>query len=413
MAGTISSQLGRIFIHNEFSMRELPQLLAAMHNTVKKKGFEEVELDFSSCSAAFGGSMLAVAAQSQRYLRDGIDISLTLPTNYGLKRLFLNTNWANLIDFRKYPESTFRGYTQVPAIKYSDGIQQHKAVEEILRITLSALSNFDRSHLRAIEWSINEVTDNVLNHAESPTGGFVQVTNFRQRQQLEFSVCDAGIGVPVSLRRDHPEIPSDHEALDKAIREGVTRDAKFGQGNGLYGTWQICELSNGRFEIHSGYASLISTQRDGLHVRSEQIPFSGTLVTARIGYGEPLELGKALTFEGKQHTPVDYLDLHYDEDEQGNVKFVLKDESVGFGSRAAGEPVRRTLVNLSNMNTEGKIIIEFSGIPLVSSSYADEVFGKLFVELGPLKFASQFEFRSVDSVIRNLIDRAITQRVKG
>ena len=410
MAETISSHLGRIFIHNEFSMRELPKLLAAMHNTVNHKGFEEVELDFSSCSAAFSSSMLAVAAQSQRYLRDGIDISLTLPTNYKLKRLFLNTNWANLIDFRKYPESTFRGYTQVPAIKYSDGIQQHEAVEKILRITLSALSNFDRSHLGAIEWSINEVTDNVLNHAESPTGGLVQVTNLRQRQQLEFSVCDAGIGVPASLRRDHPEIPSDHEALDKAIREGVTRDAKFGQGNGLYGTWQICELSNGRFEIHSGYASLISTQRDGLHVRSEQIPFNGTLVTARIGYGEPLELEKALTFGGKQHTPVD---LHYDEDEQGNVKFVLKDESVGFGSRAAGEPVRRTLVNLSNMNTEGKIIIEFSGVPLVSSSYADEVFGKLFIELGPLKFANQFEFRSVDSVVRNLIDRAITQRVNG
>ena len=412
MSGTITSDFGRILVHGEFTIREMPNLLAAMYNLTNQKGYKDIELDFTRCTSAFSSSMLPVAAYSQKYLIDKIDISLRLPDDRRMRNIFLNTNWANLIDFRQHPESTYRGYTQVPAARYTDASQQHQAVNRILEIVLSALSSFERSHLTAIEWAINEITDNVLNHSKSPVGGFVQVTNFNQRHQLEFSVCDPGVGIPASIRSNHSDLDSDQAALDRAIRQGVTRDKAVGQGNGLYGTWRICQLSEGRFEIHSGYSSLVSTTREGLHVRSERIPFNGSLVTARIGYGVPLDLKQALRFGEKTSESVDYVELHYDEDETGNIRFKIQDESNGFGSRAAGEPVRRKLSNLSRMNNDGRIIIDFSDVPVVSSSYADEVFGKLFVAMGPLAFSSKFDFRNVDPLTKDLIDGAIRQRTR-
>ena len=411
MVGNIVSENNTIKVLGDFGVREMQQMLAAMHNLTSARGYSDLNLDFSECKSAFSGQMLGIAANVQNYLVDSIDTSLIPPSDHRLRRLFINTNWAHLIDFRRFSESTFRGYSQIPAMKFRDADQLYKTVSTIMKKILSALSKFDRSHLTAIEWSVNEITDNVLNHAQSPVGGFVQVTSHSRREQIEFSVCDAGLGIPATLRSHNPKLSTDQEAVEKAIQEGVTRDKSVGQGNGLYGTWRISQLSGGRFELYSGYASLVSTPQDGLMaIRRESIPFNGSLVTTRIGYGKPLDLKDALTFDSKPYVPLDIIDLDYKEDEEGNVTVHLKQESGGFGSRKAGEPVRRKINNLSRIVDSGHVIIDFSDIPLMSSSYADEVFGKLFVEVGPIEFSRRFELRNLDDLVEDLINKAIMQR---
>ena len=411
MVGNIVSENNTIKVLGDFGVREMQQMLAAMHNLTTMRGYSDLNIDFSDCKSAFSGQMLGIAANVQNYLINGIDTSLIPPSGNRFRRLFINTNWAHLIDFRRFTESTYRGYSQIPAMKFRDADQLYETVSTIMKNILGALNKFDRSHLTAIEWSVNEITDNVLNHAQSPVGGFVQVTNHSRREQIEFSVCDAGLGIPATLRSHNPKLSTDQEALEKAIQEGVTRDKSVGQGNGLYGTWRISQLSGGRFELYSGNASLISTPQDGLTaIRGESIPFNGSLVTTRIGYGKPLELKDALTFDSKPYVPLDIIDLDYNEDEEGNVTIYLKQESGGFGSRKAGEPVRRKINNLSRIAESGHLIIDFSDIPLMSSSYADEVFGKLFVEVGPIEFSRRFELRNLDDLVEDLINKAIMQR---
>ena len=265
--------------------------------------------------------------------------------------------------------------------------------------------------MRAIEWSINEITDNVLNHSESNVGGIVQVTNHIRSEQIEFTVCDCGLWIPATLRAWHKEIKSDQEALGRAIREGITRASSLGQGNGLYGTWRITRKSLSNFQIYSNYATLQSND-SSVSVGGSDIPFSGTLVTARIGYGEEIDLSDALVIRGKPHTPSDYIDHHFEEDQDGNRSFVLLDESDGFGSRSAGGSVRQKLENLVRCINERRVLNDFSGINLVSSSYADEVFGELFLELGPIKFSKSIEFRKIDPLVRDLVDKAIVQRMR-
>ena len=134
----------------------------------------------------------------------------------------------------------------------------------------------DRADLRAIEWAINEITANVINHSRSPVGGFVQVTNFPGvSRRVEFAVCDAGIGIPETLRATHPNLPTDQEALDRAIREGVTRDKDIGQGNGLKPTVH----ANVRFSPNY-FRSSSSSGRGGGRTRESVVNPTRTLAPA-------------------------------------------------------------------------------------------------------------------------------------
>lgn len=400
----------RIAVSGEITLDDSYRIVGAMHAITHNRGYRDVEIDFSSCRRAFSPQMMIVCSKSLYYNESGIDIEITLPLEDNIKRLFINTNWAHLMSPKQYEMSRYRGFTHAPVIRFTDGQEQTRAVDRILDILLAAISHFRRDEVRYIEWAINEITDNVMNHSQSAIGGLIQITNMRQRERIEVVVADAGIGIPNSLRQGHPEIHSDSEALHEAIREGVTRDKNFGQGNGLYGTWRICQMTEGEFFIHSGRATLSSPRQGEVTSLQKVTPINGTIVVGKIGYSDRFDLSDALVFSGKRHVPIDYIETHFQPDEQGNAVFYLKTESEGFGSRPAGNPVRRKIINILNCLEGGKLIIDMSDVVLVSSSYADEVFGKLFVELGPLQFMRIIEFKNVDNLVMKLIDRAIMQR---
>ncbi|RBA77489.1 STAS-like domain-containing protein [Xanthomonas oryzae] len=122
-------------------------------------------------------------------------------------------------------------------------------------------------------------------------------------------------------------------------------------------------------------------------------------------------LKDALNFSGKSHKPVDYIETKYEGDSDNIVHVVLLQETQSFGSRFAGTPIHLKIYNLVQMCSGQPIEIDFSGVPLVSSSFADEVFGKLFVKLGPLEFMQRIRFKNVENTVRMLIDKAISQRV--
>lgn len=408
----ISSTDNKIFVSGDFLSEDMPRLLAAIHSAVEKRGYRDIHLDFSQCTKTFSPQMLVISAYAQSCWKKGIDVSLTLPVEQDLRRLFINANWAHFIDVHQFEGSRYRGYTHAPAIKFSTGKEQAAAVDKAIDILMAAISHFRRDDVRYMEWALNELTDNVINHSQSDVGGFLQVTNFRKREQVEITVCDWGLGIPGTLRPTHPDLRTDLEALEAAIKEGVTRDKKIGQGNGLYGTWRITKQSGGHCHIYSNYGRLTSTESNGLHLKNEMIPMHGTLVVAAIGYSKKHDLSDALRISGKAHTPVDYIETHYQEDETGNVVFKLRAESEGFGSRAAGSPVRAKLVNLVGfINSSAKITVDLEDVHLVSSSFADEVFGKLMLELGPVKFMQRISLTNVDPLVQGLIDKAIAQRL--
>lgn len=415
MAGNKSAlnvhrKLNRIFIDGYLETSNVRFVLRQMHEIIERREFRDLEIDFTRCTRAGPGSMLAIAAQSMAYLKGGIETSITLPESQSLSRLFSNTNWAYLVDPRHHSESTYSGTQHLPALRFSTGDEQYDVVSRIMEALLGAIQGLKRQQLRAIEWCVNEITDNVINHSESTVGGIVQLTNFTKYSKVQITVCDAGVGIPNTLRYGHPEIRNDQEALDRAIREGITRDKAVGQGNGLYGSWSIARHSGGEFFINSGYAHLASTEKLQLHCAKDSIPYKGTIVSLRIDYSDPINLDNALRFGGKVHSPTDYLELKYESDGLDDIHFKVIEEARGLGTRAAGNFLRTKIENILNAYPSRKIVFDFTGVDLISSSFADEIFGKLLLKMGFVQFASRLDFRNIDPLVRGLIDRSVSQR---
>lgn len=396
-----------------FGLQDLHRPLAGLHQAVQKAGYSDIILDFSRCDAAFPAAMLALCAQVSKLRQAQIDIDLRLPKDEKLRRLFQNANWAHYIAPRIYDPSTFRGYTQIPATQYASPEDQSKAVNRIVNAILGAIPEMERKDFAALEWAINELTDNVLVHSESSVGGFVQVSTFvRNKKRVTFIVADAGIGILASLKRGHPELGNDADALDRAIREGITRDKSVGQGNGLFGSYQICSHSDGFFQVESRYGKLVFEGRHGLHVNLEKVPYDGTLVVMEVDFSIPHLLEEALKIAGRTHHPTDYVENYYEDQELEQVIFRVAQETNSFGSRTSGTPIRNKLINLLRMCPTQRIAIDFSDVALISSSFADELIAKLFVELGPLTFMSRFQLKGASITVQALIDKAISQRVR-
>lgn len=414
MNGAIYREANKVIVSGD--LVDFHKFLSSIYIAVEKRSYQSIIIDISDCTSAFQNTMLSVCAQIMAYKKNmGVEFSLLPPNNEKLYRLFKNTNWAHLIDPYRFEKSSFSGHRTIPATQYQTSDQQQSAVNRIVNVILGAIPAMQRSDFAAFEWSVNELTDNVLWHSNSPIGGLVQVSVFeRSRKRVQFAVADAGIGIPASLKDGYPEIHSDTDALDRAIQEGVTRDKNKGQGNGLFGSYQICSLSNGEFVIHSGHAKLEFTSKKGLSISNEPIPFDGTFIVATIDFSESNLLADALRIEGRKYdTPADYVETNYEGLGDNEIIFKLKDEAVSFGSRVSGRPIRTKLANLLQMTHGGKVYIDFEGIPIISSSFADEAFAKLFLQAGPVEFMQKFEFVNAIETVTQLINKAINQRVSA
>lgn len=410
----LGRERNRISIAGDFGIQDVRKVLAVMHETVNVRGHTDIDLDMSRCTAAFSGAMLPLCAHTLSLRSARIDFQLVLPTDERIRRLFVSTGWANFICPRDHePPSRNNLSRQLPAVQYTTHEEQEALLDDLLEKLLSVVPNFNRSAFAAVEWALNEISDNVLNHSQSTIGGLLQLSVFDpSRHRVEFTVADAGIGVPNTLRTARPDISNDADALLQSVKSGVTRNATDFQGNGLYGTLEICRVGGGKFSLNAGHSALICIN-DSVSARNEKVPFSGTSVDALIDFSDSALLERALAIDGRVHAPVDYIELRYEQDDLRSIPFKLDDQSFSFRSRPAGRPVKTKLSNIIAACPGQTVFVDFHGISVVSSSFADEVFGKLFAELGPMRFMQTIRLINVSPTVQALIDRAITQRMQS
>jgi len=156
----------RIFFAGTFTIGDLLASLATLHQAVQA-GYERITLDFGACIAAFAGPVLAICAQAMKLRGSDVSFEVVLPRHPELAKLFRNANWAHFLAPEQNPPSQFRGFTQVPATHFTDATEQLQAVNRIVNGILGAIPDLDRRELAALEWSVNEITDNVLVHSQS------------------------------------------------------------------------------------------------------------------------------------------------------------------------------------------------------------------------------------------------------
>lgn len=268
------------------------------------------------------------------------------------------------------------------------------------------LHHFDdaRAFLPALEWAVNEVTDNIHNHAHAPTPGYACAQFYPNRHRIEVAVVDPGRGLRASLSHSH-EVPDDEAAIALALTRGVTGGGTPGQGNGLAGTRAIVTANGGAMSLWSG------TCRWRLHRDGEKPPhvlpsWEGTGLWMSLDVRKPVNLQDTF-IEGASWSYIDKVA----EDLAGEALRVGSACS-SFGSRHPARRLRRKVLTvLGAMEPDDVLTLDFSGVKGASSSFLDELLGLLAAELGVDAFRRRVRVVKASDEVQRRANVVITQRV--
>jgi len=363
--------------------------------------------------------MLPLIALVARLRRLDYRIIAFLPKDAELAARFRATNWAHFLSPDQYHLTDDFSVRHLAVKQYTTSDEHYAILRDTLDVALGEVNAY-RSSMSSLEWSLSEIMDNVLNHAQSPVGGFVQLAIFPSSKKLAFCVADCGRGILESLREGFPTLRSDRVAIGEAVKSGVTRNKDFGQGNGLSGSLALATSSGGWFRIVSGQAALAwrLTEPEIFEVENDHKYF-GTIVDVQLPYDRDIDIGAILTkstssptYQPVKYSPTDFIETRYQSDDGKAHLLRMRNETSGFGSRTAGSQMRTKANNLLAADVGKPLIIDWDGVQLIASSFADEFIGKLFVELGPVGFMSRVRLHNLDPVIQGIINRAILQRTQ-
>lgn len=290
--------------------------------------------------------------------------------------------------------------------KYNSAEGENALVTAIVNAVRESIE-VGKGVISSIEWCLNEVMDNVLQHSISGVG-YMMGQVHKEKKRVSLCVFDMGIGIYGSLKKSKhcPRTPLD--GLTMALQEKVTRDEDIGQGNGMWGLKRIIDENSGNLTIESNSAMFRCVGKK-VETKNVQSYIAGdfsnaTLVDFQLDISSSIDIAQALN----GHEP---LDFWLEEHELGDtLYFSIQKDSVGTGTRIAAQKLKN---NIFNSLKEGnkKVILDFGGVNVVSSSFADELIGKIVAEKGFIYFTHCFELKNISPFNMSVINRSVEQRM--
>lgn len=277
--------------------------------------------------------------------------------------------------------------------------------------TLSTTGEFEPGVLDGISWCINEVMDNVLTHSEKGEG-YVMAQYHHRKSRVAFCVYDSGIGIYNTLKNSQHRPQNEIDALTLAIQEGVG-DGK-GQGNGLFGLYKSVLSNQGILSLTSGGASVILTE-DGNTKKFDNVPYLSedskqTIVDFQINIGKRIDLKSIFSSISDDYEFYDHRidEMLSDEDEFLHYDVYL--HSQGTGTREAGRLLRNDVINTLKREKR-PVVLDFSGVKLVSSSFIDEFIAKLTIRLGFVNFNKLVRLKEMTEKVSFFCNRSLYMRI--
>ena len=376
--------------------------IVAFLRKVQRDGIEVAELDVRYISSVYPNGAVPIAAIVDQFRAQGLTVRFT---NVASGSYFHHSRVRNPL---LATESNLRepgsrldvvwAYTEDMAVQLASCV-----IEELAQRVV-----FGEGVLAALNWCLFEVLDNVFQHSESEAGFFMAQLH-KINQRLLLCVADSGIGVHRSFYKGGKyRPPTPFDALTLAVREGVSSTGDK-RGNGLYGLKGVIEHNGGRLDIVSG-RGLLQISPSGIDGRNSGADFiidadhHCTVLDFSLDVSKPVDLGQVLG------APEPDIRLEAIESDDGRYVIPVIDHAQGTGTRPAAERLRNYLVNYLN---EGApfLVLDFTGVSIVSSSFADETIGKLAEEFGVVGFSQRFRLVNMNSNVQMLLDRAIALRI--
>lgn len=201
----------------------------------RQRGYQEVILDFEKVAKVFPNACVPISAIIQYYKKNGFNILIQNQPEI-LKYTYFEQPLSSTSELLRKELS--------PLSKVWQYKNEHEVFELVTALVEAIAEGVECNTgvLEAIEWCLNEVMDNVLQHSTT-SSGFIMIQLHREKKRLAVCIADTGIGIYGSLRESVHKPKTVVDAITMAVKEGVTRDPKVGQGNGLWGLLRIQVIS--------------------------------------------------------------------------------------------------------------------------------------------------------------------------
>jgi hypothetical protein len=374
-----------------------------------REGLDEVVLDLSRVEKAYPDGVLPLIATTMR-LRwaANMEIEVIPPSADYMRSVFEAVGWSHFLSTRNIDFPDLPPYTRqfTPARPFGTAGELETIRKSIMQVVL-AQGRLAEWLPEAIEWSLWEVMENVLNHSQAGLG-WVQLSTFSKTRHANIVVVDCGVGIAGSLNERFPSI-TDQAALKKAVEQGGTRDPLRNAGYGLTGCARIALSNRGEFVVLSGGYRLTvepgtSPQGDLYRYSREEGFHQGTIVELELRTHRPVDPDRA--FPRRPPTLVESLP-----GAENEYIFKVQEETANVGTRESGRHARNRLLNLRQGDPEGRYVIDFEGISMLSSSFADELVAKVAQEVGKADFFRSFGLRNMNEAVDTIVQTTLWSRL--
>lgn len=329
--------------------------------------------------------------------------------NYkGINNYIKHTRVSNPLPVEEMLDSSELAFPLDKVWKYNSAEGAAKLVTAFVK-TIRSDALLEKGIISSIEWCINEVMDNVLQHSISGIG-YVMGQIHKENKRISICVADLGVGIYESLKSSRHCPRTAIDGLTLALQEKITRDENIGQGNGMWGLGKIVAENGGRLEIQSNSAKLLYEEGE---TKTQEISRFNvgrynniTYVDFQMDYSNQTDVAKALN----GYEPLDiWLDEH-DSEVDEKYHFLLQNDCVGTGTRIAAQKFKNQIFNALKEKRK-KVVLDFEGISVVSSSFADELIGKIVAEKGFIYFSCYFEIKNISPFNASVVNRSVEQRM--
>lgn len=289
------------------------------------------------------------------------------------------------------------------------------SLNNVYQQVLQALTShfeIEVSVLQSLSYCFYEILDNVHIHSGRPLG--TAMTHFDAANNvLRILVADDGMGIRQSLAENEKyRSISEAEAVRICVEDSVT-DGK-GMGFGLYATLRLMRNIGQQFILHSGNHKLLF--KDGETKIIENGMWQGTIVYMEITTSREIDANEVV--DHRTDAEVQYNEAFVEsdkletlwKDQKADDVFPFVQYGTNFGTREMGARIRQEL--LSRLDTNHRIMLDFSGVNVVSNSFADECIAKLLLEMPLEQLKHSTTFHALTPIAERSILVALQRRYR-
>jgi len=196
--------------------------------------------------------------------------------------------------FERRKEEGFRG-----CLSFVDDTDYARVASELTNALAERCATDDVAR-GAVRVCLDEVTENVVHHANAPAG-FAAAQGWRKNREFEIAIVDLGIGIRASLTANasYAHIATDEAAIAAALRPQVTSTPDRNAGIGLFITKHLLKANGGSLFVRSGYGAVYAGSEERVERMDVNMP--GTIVALRARTDMPFDLNAVYALLGSLH----------------------------------------------------------------------------------------------------------------